>query len=104
MRLSCSGGSYLGQELLSFDAALIAPVKQTSGELSFVAGAPDTGFPAHIAERFPAISFGQRQRIIGKTSELEAELAMGKEANDHRRFNARGRTGKEFGKGLEFDG
>jgi len=81
--------AHLGEELMSSGSASIAPGEQTCGELSFVARSPDTGFLAHIAERFAATGVRKWQRIIVEARQLKTELTMSQEADYNGLFNAR---------------
>jgi len=92
MRPSGAGSAHFGKKPLAVQPASIAPGKQASCKLSFVAGPPDTGFFVHVPERITAISISQWERIISERSELKAELTMREEAHDNGVFNARKRT------------
>jgi len=60
-------------------------------------GAPNTRFPAHIAERFTFIGICQLLRVVCKASQFQAQFAIREETNDDRFLATAGRTAKALG-------
>jgi hypothetical protein len=84
---------------LASRAAPIAPIQEARREGAFVAGPPNTRFPAHIAERFTSVGICQLLGVGCKASEFQAQFAMREETNDDRFFATAGRTAEKLGQG-----
>jgi hypothetical protein len=65
-------------------SAPIAPIQEARRESAFVTGQPNTGFSAHIAERFAFIGNCQLLRVVCKASQFQAQFTLREEANNDR--------------------
>jgi hypothetical protein len=88
-------------KLLTVQAASVTPIEEACGEGPLISRTPNTGFLAHVAERFASVSLDQGCGIITEAGQFEAELAAGQKANDEDFFDARKRTSKELGEDLK---
>jgi hypothetical protein len=73
---------HFGENPLAVQPTPIAPGLGRPAASSFVAGAPNSGLFAHVAQRITTIGIGQGERIITERTELKAELTMREEADD----------------------
>jgi hypothetical protein len=84
---------------LASRAAAIAPIQEGRREGAFVAGPPNTRFPAHIAERFTFIGIRQLLGVVCKASQFQAQFTLRKETNNDHFFATAVRAAKKLGQG-----
>jgi hypothetical protein len=101
--MSCCGRS-LASDCISAKNALPRArhlSQEACRKSAFVAAAPNTGFPAHIAQRFTPIGACQLVRVICEASEFEAKFTLCEEANDERLSGTVRRAAKKLSQGLK---